>query len=113
MADPAHTSQGGLSPRRPGGLGRVVFGMLDVLTEKIPVMRWESICAFSDGISRTIIQLNIYDERGNVQVGRIAFRIETGEVLNFYYRNYEGESPEVITDLILDIYNLETRRRAG
>ena len=88
----------------------MVKELLDKLVQEHSPLRWDSVCAFSDGKSRTILEISVFGAHGQVQLGRIAYQMETGEIVNFFYKGYEGERPDDILDLILDLINLERRK---
>lgn len=90
-------------------INRTVREMLNKLIQDRKGYLWESICTYSDGKGQTFLEINIYAEQGNVQMGRIAYHLETGNLLNFRYKGYSGSHPETIIDLLLDIFNLSKK----
>ena len=97
----------------PNTINKAVREILNELVIELPRYRWESICTYSDGVGKTIIELNVYRNGGSERAGRIAYQLETGEVLNHSYQGMNGSSPTSILDFVLDIANLERRRNAG
>lgn len=94
----------------PQLINKAVREILDKMTQDLPAYRWESLCTFSDGKGKTFIEINIYRGGGSDKLGRIAYQLETGQVLNHSYRDFGEESPESILDFILDVVNLEHKR---
>jgi len=97
----------------PNTINKAVREILNKLVHELPQYRWESMCTYSDGLGMTVIEINVYRGGGSERLGRIAYHLETGDVLNHRYRGYEDQAPESILDLILDVVNLEHRRAAG
>lgn len=97
----------------PTIINKAVREILDKMVRELPHYRWESLCTYSDGKGTTIIELNIYRAGGSERLGRIAYHLETGEVVNLRYRDFKGDAPESIVDLILDVVNIERQRVAG
>lgn len=91
-------------------INKAVKELLDKLVREHEGYRWESMCSFSDGKGTTYIEVNVYREKGSERLGRIAYHLETGQVLNFRYNGYGDKGPESIVDLLLDITNLERSR---
>jgi hypothetical protein len=91
----------------PNTSNKAVKELLDKLVQDVPGRRWESLVTFSDGKGVTVIELNIYRRDGQEKAGRISFRLESGEVLNAHYPGFEGDYPETVVDLLLDVVNLE------
>lgn len=83
-----------------------VWNLLDKLVADHPAYRWESMCIYSDGLARTILEISIYAEKGNRQTGRIIFHVETGDVLHYYYTGYKDREVDSVIDLLLDILNM-------
>lgn len=94
----------------PTTINKAVREILDQLVRDLPQYRWESMCIHSDGLGMTVIEINIYQAGGSERIGQIAYHLETGDILNHRYRGYEGNAPESILDLILDVVNLERSR---
>lgn len=97
---------------QPPYIRKAVRELLDKLTAELEGYRWESLCTYSDGKDQTMIELYIYRDGGQEMAARIAYRLESGELHNFHYSAYEGEPPEGIIDLLLDMVNIERRRAA-
>ena len=97
----------------PTIINKAVREILDKMVRELPTYRWEGLCSFSDGKGTTIIELNIYRSGGSERLGRITYQLETGDVVNFRYRDLPEDAPDSIVDLILDVVNLEYRRAAG
>ena len=94
----------------PQTTNRAVREILNQLVRQLPGYRWESICTFSDGRGRTIIELNLYRSGGSRRIARIAYQLETGAILNYSYRSDLGKAPDSVVDLLLDIANAERAR---
>ena len=92
---------------KPTETNRIVIDLLNVLIGHNPDYRWKLKCAYSDGKGKTIMEVSVYSGENQYRHGRIAYVAESGNVLNFTYRGYEGIRPESIIDLMLDINNLE------
>lgn len=97
----------------PNTINKAVREILNQLVQELPRYRWESICTYSDGAGKTIIELNVYRSGGSERLGRIAYQLETGDVLNHSYPGMNGSSPSSILDFVLDVANFERRRNAG
>jgi hypothetical protein len=92
--------------------GRAAKAILDSITAELPGYRWESLCAYSDGKSKTVLELSLYRKNGSELVVSIGYHVETGEMMTHRYPGYEGEAPENIIDLLLDTHNHERMRVA-
>jgi hypothetical protein len=90
-------------------INKAVKDLLDKLVHDLIGYRWDSLCAFSDGQSMTVIELNIWRKDGQESAGRISYQLETGDVLRYHYPPIGGNAPEPIIDFLLDLYNLEKR----
>jgi hypothetical protein len=90
-------------------INKAVKELLDKMVTDLPGYRWDSMCAFSDGMGMTLIELNIFRREGQEAAGRIAYQLETGEVQRFHYTPIKADAPEMIVDFLLDVYNFEKR----
>lgn len=90
-------------------INKAVKDLLDKLVIDVPGYRWDSLCSFSDGRGMTVIELNVWRKDGQETAGRIAYQLETGDVLNFHYPPIGKDAPEPVVDFLLDLYNLERR----
>ena len=90
-------------------INKAVKDLLDKLVGDLPGYRWDSACAYSDGRSMTMIELNIWRKDGQEAAGGIAYQLETGDVLHFRYPPMGREGPEQIVDFLLDLYNMERK----
>jgi hypothetical protein len=88
-------------------INKAVRELLDKLVTDLPGYRWDSFCTSSDGQGVTMIELNIFRKGGQEVAGRIAYRLETGEVQRFQYAPIRDHAPEMIVDFLLDVYNFE------
>ncbi|MEM0996772.1 MAG: hypothetical protein AAGN35_06825 [Bacteroidota bacterium] len=91
----------------PPIINKAVRELLEKMTREVSGRRWESMVTFSDGKGTTIIELNVYRGGGQERAGRIAYRLETGEVMEARYPGLGEELPESVVDLLLDAVNLE------
>lgn len=87
-------------------INATVRDLLNKLVDDYPHYRWESLCAYSDGREKTILEITIYSNHGNRQMGKITYQLETTEVLNVHYLGYHNAHPDSIIDLLLDIMNI-------
>jgi len=83
----------------------VVESMLNKLVEIRNDIKWKINNSYADGIDKTILEVRIYES--GFQTGRIAFQLETGQVLNYRYKELEKRSPILITDMLLDVISHE------
>jgi hypothetical protein len=88
-------------------INKAVKELLDKLVRDLPGYRWDSLCTSTDGQGMTIIELNIFRKGGQEVAGRIAYQLETGEVLLFQYAPIRNHAPEMVVDFLLDVYNFE------
>jgi hypothetical protein len=88
---------------------KAVRELLDKMVRDLPGYRWDSLCAYSDGMGHTIIEINIFRKSGQESAGRISYHLESGEVMTHHYPAFEGKVPETIVDFLLDVFNLEKR----
>ena len=79
--------------------------MLNKLVEMGEGVTWKINNTYTDGIDKTILEIRIY-ENGQ-QSGRIAFQLETGQVINYRYKSLEKRIPIHITDMLLDVISHE------
>lgn len=83
----------------------VVRSMLNKLVDLGEGVTWKINNTYTDGIDKTILEIRIY-ENGQ-QSGRIAFQLETGQVINYRYKSLEKRLPIHITDMLLDVISHE------
>ena len=93
-------------------INKAVKELLDKICNHLQGYRWDSLCGFSDGKGLTLIELNLFRKDGQEMAGRIAYQLETGLVLRFYYPAFTGNAPEDILDFLLDVLNLESQIHA-
>lgn len=83
----------------------LVRNMLNKLEDIGHSITWNMNNSYTDGIDKTIFELRIYEN--GLQAGRIAYQAETGQVLNYRYKNLEKRLPVQISDIMLDIIGIE------
>lgn len=83
----------------------VVRNMLNKLVEMGESVTWKINNTYTDGIDKTILEIRIYES--GQQSGRIAFQLETGQVINYRYKTLEKRLPIHITDMLLDVISHE------
>lgn len=83
----------------------IIESMLNKLVEIGEKISWKINNSYADGIDHTILEIRIYQK--GFQTGRIAYHAETGQVLNYRYKEMEKRSPIQITDILLDMISLE------
>jgi hypothetical protein len=83
----------------------LVRNMLNKLVELGEEVYWKINNTYTDGIDKTILEIRIY-EKGQ-QSGRIAFQLETGQVINYRYKKLKKKIPIHITDMLLDVIGHE------
>lgn len=83
----------------------VVRNMLNKLVEMGERVTWKINNTYTDGIDKTILEIRIYES--GQQSGRIAFQLETGQVINYRYKTLEKRLPIHITDMLLDVISHE------
>jgi hypothetical protein len=88
-------------------INKAVKDLLDKLVHDLPGYRWDALCAFSDGQGMTMIELNVWRKDGQETAGRVAYQLETGDVLNYHYPPIGAHAPEPVVDFLLDMYNFE------
>lgn len=91
----------------PTIINKAVREILDQLVRDFPDYRWESLCTESDGRGQTIIEVNIYRGGGSRRIGQVTYHLESGDILNFRYRNQLTTEPTSVVDFVLDIVNME------
>lgn len=94
-------------------INKAVRELLNKLVEDLPEYRWDSLCAYSDGLGTTMIELNIFRKNGQETAGKIAYQLETGIVHRFQYKPMRANAPEMIVDFLLDVYNFEKQMSAA
>ncbi len=92
--------------------GRAIKAILDGITNELPGYRWESLCAFTDGKGKTVLEISLYRKNSSELVVSIGYHVEAGEMLHYRYPGYTGTAPESVIDLLLDTHNLERVRQA-
>lgn len=83
----------------------VVRSMLNKLVEIGDQVTWKINNTYTDGIDKTILEIRIYES--GKQSGRIAFQLETGQVINYRYKKLVKRIPIHITDMLLDVLSHE------
>ncbi len=83
----------------------VVRSMLNKLVEMGDQVTWKINNTYTDGIDKTILEIRIYES--GQQSGRIAFQLETGQVINYRYKKLVKRIPIHITDMLLDVISYE------
>ena len=86
---------------------RTIKNILDRLIEYKPGYRWDAHCTYADGNGTTILEILIFSKLGQAIQGRISYKVESGDVNNFYYKGLQDEKPESVIDLLLDILHVE------
>ncbi len=93
-------------------INKAVKDLLDKVCSDLPGYRWDSLCSYSNGRGLTLIELNLFRKDGQEMAGRIAYQLETGEVLRYHYPAFSGDAPTEILDFLLDVMNLESQIHA-
>jgi hypothetical protein len=70
-------------------------------------LRWQIRCAYIDGQGDAVFRIIFYDALQNSQKGEISFYQNTEQILNFRFAGYNGDKPETLIDLLLDLINHE------
>ena len=83
----------------------VVRSMLNKLVETGNQITWKINNTYTDGIDKTILEIRIYES--GQQSGRIAFQLETGQVINYRYKKLVKHIPIHISDILLDVISHE------
>lgn len=83
----------------------LVKSMLNKLVEIGNDISWKINNSYTDGIDQTILEVRIYE--AGIQSGRVAFQLESGQVLNYQYKQLEKRLPIQIMDIMLDMISYE------
>jgi len=86
---------------------KTVKNILDKLIQHKPEYKWDAHCTYADGKGTTILEVLIFSKLGRTINGRISYLVESGDVINFYYKGMQEDNPDSIIDLLLDIFNFE------
>lgn len=82
-----------------------VRSLLNKLVEIGNNVTWRINNSYSNGIDQTILEIQIFENR--LQTGRIAFQLESGQVINYRYKEMEKRIPVQIVDMLLDVIGYE------
>lgn len=82
--------------------------LLNVVSSRNENINWRINCQYDNGEDRTLMEIKFIDIKPERIKGRITYDNYTGEVLRYQYAGLDtsNDMPD-ITDLILDIINLE------
>lgn len=83
----------------------LVKSMLNKLVEIGNDISWKINNSYTDGIDQTILEVRIYES--GIQSGRVAFQLESGQVLNYQYKKLKKRLPIKIMDIMLDLISYE------
>ena len=83
----------------------LVKDLLKKLSEMKAGLTWRINNSYTDDLSNTVLELSIFEDKN--QTGRIAFRLEDGNVINYRYKDLEKRKPIHIVDMLLDVIGLE------
>lgn len=83
----------------------LVRSLLNKLVEIGHDVSWKINNTYTDGLHNTILEIRIYEDK--LQTGRIAFQLESGQVLNYRYKELEKRIPIKIMDMLLDVIGYE------
>ena len=83
----------------------IVSDMLKRLSELRKDVSWRVNNSYTEDLDNTVLEILIFE--GNQQTGRIAYRLEDGNVINYRYKSLEKRLPVDIVDLMLDVLSFE------
>ena len=83
----------------------LVKDLLRKLAEMKTGLTWRINNTYTEGLSNTVLELLIFEEKQ--QTGRIAFRLEDGNVIKYRYKELELRKPIHIVDMLLDVIGYE------
>ena len=83
----------------------LVKDLLRKLAEMKTGLTWRINNTYTEGLSNTVLELLIFEEKQ--QTGRIAFRLEDGNVIKYRYKELELRKPIHIVDMRLDVIGYE------
>ena len=82
-----------------------VRSLLNKLVEIGNNVTWRINNSYSEAIDQTILEIQIFENK--LQTGRIAFQLESGQVINYRYKEMEKRIPVQIVDMLLDVIGYE------
>jgi hypothetical protein len=83
----------------------IVSDMLKRLSEIREDVSWRVNNSYTEDLDKTVLEILIFE--ANQQTARIAYRLEDGNVINYWYKSLEKRIPVHIVDLMLDILSFE------
>ena len=83
----------------------IVSDMLKRLTEIREDLSWRVNNSYTEDLDITVLEILIFEK--NQQTARIAYRLEDGNVISYWYKSLEKRTPVHILDLMLDILSFE------
>lgn len=83
----------------------IVKDLLRKLSEMKAGLTWRINNTYTDGLNNTVLELLIFEDKS--QTGRIAFRLEDGNVIKYHYKDLEKRKPVHIVDMLLDVIGYE------
>ena len=84
--------------------------ILDLLIKLCDIrkkLRWQIRCNYIDQEGQAIFNILLYDIASNIQKGKISFHQQTNQVVMCRYSGFDGDKPENLIDLLLDLINYE------
>jgi hypothetical protein len=83
----------------------IVSDMLKRLSELRDDVSWRVNNSYTEDLDKTVLEILIFE--ANQQTARIAYRLEDGNVISYWYKSIEKRIPVHIVDLMLDILSFE------
>lgn len=83
----------------------MVKDLLSKLSEMRAGLTWRINNTYTDDLTNTVLELLIFEHK--LQTGRIAFRLEDGNVINYRYKELAKNKPVHIVDMLLDVIGYE------
>jgi len=82
-----------------------ILNLLNKFSKDHKNISWKMECLYSDGMGTTINKIKIIAQPGNRNIGIFTYRVETGMVMFFTYKNLKKNNSENIVDILLDMIN--------
>lgn len=89
-------------------INKDIKGILNKIVALKQGTYWELYCAYTDGVSTTLLSIKILSSNPKKTHGRIVFKKEDGLVHQYFYKGLpRGKKDSHITDILLEILSLE------
>lgn len=89
-----------------------LINLLNRICEKSSHLSWQINCKYTNVPEETLMEVGFSDKTLNKKVGNILFHLDTGKVLEGFYRSMvPAEAGVSLTDVLLEILYFENTKK--